>query len=648
MNWRARKSLVVEVLEDRRLMSAQLILSGPQTLAPYANVNVSNSAATGESEMAVAINPTNPLNVVGFSHDYNSSFDKIQVFHSFNGGATWTRNVIGDSHDGLASNFRFDPTVKFDANGNLFIGYCAGVGSGSRLVVGKSTDGGVTFPASNFRIVDTLASGGAAAIDKVYLGTGPAGPGSSNPAIFAGWERNPGATIMVSGSNDGGNTWTAPFSVGGVGYYAGPVSGPNGELYVVWHSINDGLIRMRAKPDGLWGPGAWNPVVTVRTLSMNMLQFSIPPHSRRGIYNTPVIDVDRSGGVNNGRVYVTFVDRVAGANTDVYLSYSDNNGTTWSATGATGNVESGTTSEFHSWVAVDQSSGSVNILYKTNAGSADTSSSTTRVASSFDGGVTFPSKADIASQRSRALSASYVGEFLDYTGFDVHNGTMHGFWADNRGATPGTYVGDLEAYSGKAAFVSTTGANKLVVNGDKGGAALDDRIYLRRSATNADFIEVIVNGAIEYAGLLQSINQIEVNGLNGNNAVVVQDAFTGVTLTINGGISGRNLMIAGMSAATLVGGSGEDILIGGSSIWDTNTTAIDAIMAEWTRTDINYRQRLVHIFRSGGINGSYTLNSFNVTGNSKANVLSGLGSRDVFFVDALDSADIATDWVVGI
>jgi hypothetical protein len=261
------------------------------------------------------------------------------------------------------------------------------------------------------------------------------------------------------------------------------------------------------------------------------------------------------------------------------------------------------------------------------------------VASSFDGGATFPSKADLASQRSRAFSASYVGEFLDYTGFDVHNGTMHGFWADNRGATPGTYMGDLEAYTAKAAFVSTTGGNKLVVNGDDAGVA-DDRIFLRRSAADAAYLEVLVNGQIQYAGLIQSINDIEINGLDGNNAVVIQSDFTGINITVNGGTTGRNLMIAGASAATLIGGSGEDFLVGGTSVWDTNSAAIDAIMAEWTRNDLSHRQRLVHIMRGGGLNGSYVLNPFTVTSNSKANLMYGYGGRDVFFLDSEDVSDI--------
>jgi hypothetical protein len=376
----------------------------------------------------------------------------------------------------------------------------------------------------------------------------------------------------------------------------------------------------------------------VRVLQGHMTQFSIPPQSRRGIYNNPTIDVDRSGGPNHGRVYIAYSDRVAGSNIDVYMSYSDDQGTTWSPNGATGNVESSSTSEFHPWLAVDQSSGSVNILYKTNLGSGDTSTSTTYLASSFDGGLTFPSKVELASQRSRALSAGYSGEFLDYTGFDVHNGTMHGFWSDNRGASPGTYTSDLEAYSARAAYVSSTASNRLVVNGDDNGPT-DDTILLRRSSANPDYLEVVVNGVIQYGGLSQSVNQIEINGLAGNNAVIIQSDFTGISIAVNGGTTGRNLMIAGASSATLMGGTGEDILIGGTTSWDNDPVAIAAIMAEWSRTDIGYRQRMVHIVRGGGLNGTYRLNPTTVFGNGKANPIQGKSGRDLFFADVLDTTD---------
>jgi hypothetical protein len=640
--------LNLEILETRTLLSATLVLDGPQTLVPYANINVANTPTVDESEMTIAVNPTNPLNVAGFSHYIQPGFNynQIAVFYSLDGGVSWTTTLVSGSgtvnNDGQGSSpsyIRFDPTIKFDNTGNLYIAYGAFTGSSTKLMVGVSTDGGASFPNSSFVVVDNRPGYGG--VDKFYLATGPAGPDTTTQAVYVSYERNSGAgqPIMVSGSNDGGATFTTPFMVDTVGngsFFAGPAVGPNGELCVVWQSTGDAKIKSRAKPDGLWGPGSWQPMRVVRNLNTALAQFSIPPQPHRGIYNTPVIDVDRSGGPFTGRAYVTFVDRVSGANTDVFLSYSDDGGDTWSSLGSTGNVENDPNSDFHSWVAVDQASGSVNVLYRTGDGSPSNNLTTTRLATSIDGGQTF-SKVDLSSQQSNASVVSYIGDFLDYTGFDVYDGTLHGLWSDNRGANPGTYTTYLNAYTAMAATTSDTQNNTLVVNGDTGG--IDDTILVRPSAVNSDFVEVIVNGQTQYAGLMLSINNIVVNGGDGNNVIVV-GSFSGINVTVNGSTDGRNVMISETAGSTLIGGNGENVLIGGSTQWDSDTTALAAIMAEWTRTDLAYADRVDHLLNGGGLNGSYVLTASTVTGNGGGNTLLGGSGLNLYYGDLnLDTYD---------
>ena len=640
--------LKLEILEDRTLLSATLVLDGPQTLVPLANVNVSQSTTVDHSEMTVDVNPTNPLNVAGFTHYIVPSFDydQIAVYYSMDGGNSWSQTLIGGvgsvNSDGLGSNpsnVRFDPTIKFDANGNLYVAYGAFTGINTTLIVATSTDGGASFANSAFRSLDT--QGGYGGVDKWYLATGPAGPGSSAQAVYVTWD-HPNSRVLVAGSNDGGNTFTTPFAID-VGIngdlFSGPAVGPNGELYVTWESISQNKLQVRAKPDGLWGSGNWNTTVTVRNSAVASL--SVPPQVRRGIYSNPSIDVDRSGDAYTGRVYLAFIDRVSGNNTDVYLSYSDDDGATWTDPGARGNVEDVPgASAFHSWVSVDQSTGSVNVLYRTNAdGDPDHATAVVRVASSFDGGVTFPSKVDLSDQESRSASATYVGDFLDYTGFAVSDGTMHGFWSDNRGATPGTYASVLNSYTAMAGFRSATGANTLYVNGDDNGPT-DDTIIVRVSAVNPDFLEVVVNGQTQYAGLMLSVNNIVVNGGAGNNTIVVEGSLPGISITLTAG-DGRNLFITGATPAYVQGGAGDNILIGGSTQWDDDPVALAAIMAEWTRTDEAYADRVDHLLNGGGLNGSYLLNASTATGNGGGNTLLGNGGLNLYFGDPnLDY----TDW----
>src|SRR5262249_25225038 len=115
----------------------------------------SNNRSTSESETAIAINPANPLNVVGFTHDTNNS-NQIQIFSSFNGGNSWRRTLLDNGmqgiNDGQGSGNRADPSLRFDANGNLYAAYGVRANGKTAVVVGKSTDGGVSF--GQFRVVD--------------------------------------------------------------------------------------------------------------------------------------------------------------------------------------------------------------------------------------------------------------------------------------------------------------------------------------------------------------------------------------------------------------------------------------------------------------------------------------------------------------
>jgi Ca2+-binding RTX toxin-like protein len=84
--------------------------------------------------------------------------------------------------------------------------------------------------------------------------------------------------------------------------------------------------------------------------------------------------------------------------------------------------------------------------------------------------------------------------------------------------------------------------------------------------------------------------------------------------------SGRDILIGGQGRSTLIGGPNQDIFISGTTAYDTqigndgtvshaiNYTALDALMAEWGRTDETETVREQNLTNGGGLNGSYTLN----------------------------------------
>ena len=101
------------------------------------------------SEVSIDVNPTDPNNQVIVGHD--TDLVTMNTFYTKDGGLTWTPVLIGDAIDGLTSTFRFDPTVAFDEDGNVYVGYGARTampagGNQRTVVVCRSTDGGASYP----------------------------------------------------------------------------------------------------------------------------------------------------------------------------------------------------------------------------------------------------------------------------------------------------------------------------------------------------------------------------------------------------------------------------------------------------------------------------------------------------------------------
>lgn len=67
------------------------------------------------------------------------------------------------------------------------------------------------------------------------------------------------------------------------------------------------------------------------------------------------------------------------------------------------------------------------------------------------------------------------------------------------------------------------------------------------------------------------------------------------------GGAGRDLLIVGAYATFLEGGNDDDILIGGTTDHDTNDAALTSILAEWTRSDIDYATRVAHLVSGSGV-----------------------------------------------
>ena len=144
----------------------------------------------------------------------------------------------------------------------------------------------------------------------------------------------------------------------------------NGTVHVVWDSLACGA---NCTDERMWytrstnGGVSWSAAVQVR--DFNLVGFSgankPPVADQRGIGPFGAIDVDNSGGACDGTLYATFSDWTSGGatETDVWVSRSTNNGATWSAPVKVNDDGLANRTQFHPFLQVDQSNGSVVVVW---------------------------------------------------------------------------------------------------------------------------------------------------------------------------------------------------------------------------------------------------------------------------------------------
>jgi len=386
-----------------------------------------------EAEVSIAVNPQDSLNQVLCGHA-TSPFETMNTFFTTDGGQTWTFVPIGQAEDGLPTSFRFDPTVAFADDGNVYIGYGAGSGSDRDLVVARSTDGGASYDQFTLVVVND------GSLDKWILNTGPdpATPGQSN--VYIAYRQGSPPDTRLAASFDQGTTFPVDRRVndgGSLNTFGMPASGPNGELYVVWDDQSNfpgsSTIRVDRSFDGGKTFGADVTVGTTAVTRDNPIRYNILAQPDRGVLAVPSIAVDRSGGPFEGRVYVAYTVVGGGGfhDTDVVLRFSDDLGATWS--GEIPVHSPSTRSQFLPWLDVDQTNGMVAVVWLDARDDAQNKRVRATIGLSVDGGATFFEQvvADAPSDQSTDNGQRWSNNYLEYIGVSAHDGVAYAVWPDN-------------------------------------------------------------------------------------------------------------------------------------------------------------------------------------------------------------------------
>lgn len=209
--------------------------------------------SAGESpatETAVAINPTNPGQVIvgamdtGY-HEAESPSERglaSNAIHvSTDGGQTWLDKQWVHVRDGC---YAADPAVTFGASGRAYYSYIDYGCAPTLLKVMTSEDGGITWTDPTVVVAERQGQNDKCyLVDKPYIVSDP-----TDNTVYVTWTSFAygcsdfefiGSPIYFSSSGDGGSTWSAPALVSendrDFAQASIPRVGPDGTLYVAYY-----------------------------------------------------------------------------------------------------------------------------------------------------------------------------------------------------------------------------------------------------------------------------------------------------------------------------------------------------------------------------------------------------------------------------
>jgi hypothetical protein len=485
--------------------SSNAAIAGTGRHSDDIQVNADNKAEAEEqfgngegfpaNETSIAVNPTDPSNVIGGANDYESAVDSVMgIYTSFNGGRTWpysrhTRQVITPDRRMYGSG---DPVIAFDSEGTAYAAFIAfgRADCGSYIGVNRSTDKGVTWTAS----VDSVPEGTGLELgdgivvanegpedcqifhDKEWMTTGPrpegvplvegTDPDNVSPdRIYVTWTRfdfGPAgdvfveAPIYISYSDDQGRHWSEPQEISGASeefctfqfgdqdpfacdedQFSVPVVDPNtGAVYVAFENFNtDGTINQYLLVRSFDGGQTWDGPFRVTDVADGVDDYPICEGSQT--LDLMCARVNAAGNIDvdptNGALYLSWADNRNGTAADTNTDVFVASSTDGGETWSEpSQVTDSVDDQFFPWLSVTPD-GAVAVAY-------------------FDRQYSPPKLIDtsLSTNRGRGWATTRISEvswdpdlafrlgvFIgDYNGLDTTSKAAYPFWTDARFAEP--------------------------------------------------------------------------------------------------------------------------------------------------------------------------------------------------------------------
>ena len=439
-------------------------------------VNVSSMWQDAQTETWIAINPTDPNNIICTSNDnaYLGGFDgfRMSAFVTTDGGATWfhtaTPSNTGQWITPLSKYAAtiFDPSVSFDSKGNLY--YCYGFAQTSSkeesnnkngVFVVKSTDKGKTWDALkngspngiNAITQDAFQSSGNPFHDR-YILVADANPTSKfKDNVYCFWRCFGGTAdgMVFSRSTDGGESWSGYSKVISSGQHADPTIGANGEVLLTWTDAtmnNQARAMFSRSTDGgkTFSPALEvQKVYSIGTYDASNGRNILSDKQKIRVASNPTIAADISNSPYRGYVYIVQAGRESPDIGDygIYLATSTDGGQTFYKKLVRIDDSELRNDLFFPNISVDPTSGMISVFYYSSQNDKNNQGVDGYVAISKDGGVTW--KHIRVTKETKYLNipdavfdqgASGGVYWGDYTGITSYNGKVYPlFWMPTSG-----------------------------------------------------------------------------------------------------------------------------------------------------------------------------------------------------------------------
>ncbi|HEY3567812.1 MAG TPA: hypothetical protein VGP73_07745 [Thermoanaerobaculia bacterium] len=400
---------------------------------------ISGAQSSARSESDIRVNYWDPMKIIGASNNISASGSQAQ-FYSTDGGVTWGQTSLplqtGDA-------FHSDPTVEWTSDGTAW-STTIGINSAGTMLhmrAYKSTDNGATWT------FDATFSGSQSSTDKQIIWVDHSATSPYKDNLYVIWHNdNPAYIARRTGP---GGSWQAPVQVSGAESAGTAIGGDVktnafGDVFGFWPTTDNQKVFVVKSTNG--GASFGTPVRIATTF--DGFDIGIPAMSRR----RALIYV--SGGAyrtaSKNLVYASWTDLTGATGcaspanepstnaastckTRIWFARSTDGGATW-GTPVMINNQSSLNDQFNQWMAVDETTGALEIMYYDTVADPGRKKVDVWTQSSFDNGLTWSTAVKVTSaQTDETITGADTGnQFGDYNSLSGIAGQFFPSWTDRR------------------------------------------------------------------------------------------------------------------------------------------------------------------------------------------------------------------------